>query len=239
MKLLELQNLCVGFEGKKILNDLNGSIEAGELVALMGINGVGKSCLLKSILGINEIISGHIKLEGQNLLECSELFKAQNLSAVLTKNPHMDYLRVDEIVALGRSPHVNFWGRLTSVDKKIIQEVLEILGIEELKNIYFDQLSDGQKQKVLLARALAQRPKLLILDEPTTFLDIPSKIELMRILKKISKEQSLAILLSTHDLNLIETNADKIWLIEKEGAFIIKSPEDMIATGLIKKNFNV
>ena len=237
--LMEFKNLKVGFGGCQILSELNGFINQGELIALMGINGVGKSCLLKTLSGLHPLMSGEIYFQDKKLSSIESSDRSRSLSVVLTEKPMVDYLRVFELIALGRSPHTNFWGELSKLDEEIISKVLVLLNIVELKNRFFDGLSDGQKQKVLLARALAQEPKLLILDEPTTYLDIPSKVELMNLLLKISREKNMAVIFSTHDLNLIENIVDQVWLIEKEGTLIQKSPEEMKSSGLYLKNFNV
>lgn len=237
--LMEFKNLKVGFGGCQILSQLNGCINQGELIALMGINGVGKSCLLKTLSGLHPSMSGEIYFQDKKLSDLGPRERSLSLSVVLTEKPAVDYLRVFELIALGRSPHTNFWGELNKLDEEIIFKVLELLDIVELKNRFFDGLSDGQKQKVLLARALAQEPSLLILDEPTTYLDIPSKVELMNLLLKISREKNMAVLFSTHDLNLIEDIVDQVWLIEKEGNLIQKSPKDMKSSGLYLKNFNI
>ena len=202
--LMEFKKLKVGFGGCQILSELNGFINQGELIALMGINGVGKSCLLKTLSGLHPLMSGEIYFQDKKLSSIESSDRSRSLSVVLTEKPMVDYLRVFELIALGRSPHTNFWGELSKLDEEIISKVLVLLNIVELKNRFFDGLSDGQKQKVLLARALAQEPKLLILDEPTTYLDIPSKVELMNLLLKISREKNMAVIFSTHDLNLIE-----------------------------------
>ncbi len=237
--LLNFQNLAVGFGVKPILKDLNGSLSAGQLIALMGINGVGKSCFLKTLVGLNPLISGEVFYEEKSINEYSPRELSLKVAIVLTEKFESDYMRVHELVSLGRSPHTNYWGELSPGDQKVIHEAFELLNILDLKDHFFEDLSDGQKQKVLLARALAQEPQLLILDEPTTYLDIPSKVELMEVLRKIAKEKKMAILLSTHDLNLIENIVDVIWLIEKEGSLVAKSPEDMKASGLLKSNFRI
>lgn len=237
--LMEFKNLKVGFGGCQILSELNGFINQGELIALMGINGVGKSCLLKTLSGLHPLMSGEIFFQDKKLSSIEPSERSLSLAVVLTEKPAVDYLRVFELIALGRSPHTNFWGELNKHDEEVILKVLELLGIVELKNRFFDGLSDGQKQKVLLARALAQEPNLLILDEPTTYLDIPSKVELMNLLLKISREKNMAVIFSTHDLNLIENIVDRVWLIEKEGNLIQKSPEEMKSSGLYLKNFNI
>lgn len=236
--ILELENLSVGFK-KTILENITAHIQTGSLTVLMGVNGAGKSCLLKTIGHLIPSKHGHIKLIKKELRDYSSFEFAQIVSLVLTEKIQVDFLRVDELVGLGRSPYTNWLGTLGVEDKKIVLNVMKQVGIEHLAKRFFSELSDGQKQKVLIARALAQQPKLLILDEPTTYLDIPSKIELIKLLKKTAIENNIAVLLSTHDLDLIESSADQIWLVGSDGSFTQGSPESLRSTGLFKKHFNL
>jgi iron complex transport system ATP-binding protein len=236
--ILDLVNLEVGFHSALIKN-INASIKEGELVALMGINGVGKSCFLKTLAGLHSPISGQIKIHAKDYNQFSELELAKHVAVVLTDRFNSDFLRVDELVALGRSPYTNWQGSLDVRDEKIIYDVMEIIGIQSLSSRLFSELSDGQKQKVLIARGVVQEPNLLILDEPTTFLDIPSKIELMKLLKAICECKRTGILFSTHDLELAFKFVDKIWLVKNSGEIISKSPEEMKSSGLLDLEFNL
>ena len=237
--MIEFTNLTVGFNGRPVLKNLNGSIQPGKLIALMGINGVGKSCLLKTLTIINPLINGELKIENTESRKISNLEMSKIMAVVLTDKIHVDFLSVEELICLGRSPHSNFWGRLSDADNQIISEIIKLLNIESIFKKLFSELSDGQKQKVLLARALVQEPRYLFLDEPTTYLDIPTKIELMKILKRLSVEKNIGVFFSTHDLNLIIETVDEIWLIDNEGLLHKKSPEDMHLSGLLQKNFNI
>jgi iron complex transport system ATP-binding protein len=236
--VLDLVNLEVGFHSSLIKN-INASIKEGELIALMGINGVGKSCLLKTLAGLHRPISGQIKIHAKDYNQFSELELAKHVAVVLTDRFNSDFLRVDELIALGRSPYTNWQGSLDVRDEKIIYDVMEIIGIQSLSSRLFSELSDGQKQKVLIARGVVQEPNLLILDEPTTFLDIPSKIELMKLLKAICECKRTGILFSTHDLELALKFVDKIWLVKNSGEIISKSPEEMKSSGLLDLEFNL
>ena len=234
--VLEINDLSIGFK-KVIFEKINANIEEGSITALMGINGAGKSCLLKTIAHLVSSLHGSIKINGLDQKEFSAIDFAKTVSLVLTEKIQVDFFRVDELISLGRSPYTNWLGVLKKTDLEIVDQVMEQLGIFSLKNHFFSELSDGQKQKVLIARALAQKPKLLLLDEPTTYLDIPSKVELMKLLKKISIENNVAIILSTHDLDLIESQADQIWLMGKDGSFNSESPAFFRSTGLFEKHF--
>lgn len=234
--ILELENLSIGFK-RTIFKNISAKIDTGTITALMGVNGVGKSCLLKTIGHLVSAPQGLIKLHGKELSSYSGLDFAKVVSLVLTEKVQVDFLRVDELIYLGRSPYTNWMGELAETDHVTVNQVMKQTGILDLAHHFFSELSDGQKQKVLIARALAQGPALLILDEPTTYLDIPSKVELIKLLRKITIENKVAILLSTHDLELIESKVDQVWLMGKDGIFSQGSPAHFRDTGLFEKHF--
>lgn len=235
-RILEIINLEIGFK-TTICKKINANIYSGTLTTLMGINGVGKSCLLKTLSRLIPQKNGVIHLNGKIFSEFSSLEFAKIVSLVLTEKFQVDFLRVDELISLGRSPFTNWTGELSTVDKDIVKKVMEQIGILHLSNSFFSELSDGQKQKVLMARALAQKPELLILDEPTTYLDIPSKIELLSLLRKISKENNVAVLMSTHDLEIAKKFSDQVWLMGSDGSFTTDNPEAIESSGLFEKHF--
>lgn len=237
--MIEFHNLSVGFNHHPILKNLTGTIKPGELIALMGINGVGKSCLLKTVTGLIPAIDGDLLIDHKHYGGFSPLEMAKNIAVVLTDKVQVDFLRVEELITLGRSPHTNFWGDLEAEDHQTMDEVVKLLKIDSIYDRYFSDLSDGQKQKVLLARALVQGPRFLFLDEPTTYLDIPSKVELMKLLKMVSHQKNVGVLFSTHDLNLIESVVDVVWLVDAAGVLHQKSPEEMTQSGLYRENFNI
>lgn len=234
--ILDLENLSIGFK-QIIFEKINATAYAGTITALMGVNGAGKSCLLKTIGNLIPAPTGHIKLLGKGLSEYSALEFSKVASLVLTEKFQVDFLRVDELIYLGRSPYTNWMGEIENSDREVVNKVMVQIGILDLAGRFYSELSDGQKQKVLIARALAQKPTLLILDEPTTYLDIPSKVELIKLLKKIAAENNVAIIMSTHDLELIESQVDKIWLMGKDGSFNEGSPSHFRSSGLFEKHF--
>jgi iron complex transport system ATP-binding protein len=232
--MIEFKNLTIGFDKKPLLKNLHASLARGEVIALMGKNGVGKSCLLKTLASLNSPIQGSLTLDDKDLYSLTASELAKTLSIVLTERPDVDFLTVEELLNLGRAP----FQKDKSHDEKIIAEVTSTLEIESLKTRYFSDLSDGQKQKVLVARALIQEPQYLFLDEPTTFLDIPTKLELIKIFKKVASSKKTAILFSTHDWEFVK-EVDKIWLIDTDGFLHCEKPEALITSGLLKKNFNL
>lgn len=236
MKIMEIKNLSIGF--KSILfQEINVGLNEGSFVGLLGINGVGKSCLIKTLSHLLEGKSGEILLRGREIHTFKPAELSQKIAVVLTEKLQIDYLSVFELVSFGRAPYTTRSGHLSKEDVAIIDSVLEQTGIKPLSQKYFSELSDGQKQKALIARALAQRPEILFLDEPTTYLDIPSKLDLIDLLKKLTKENNIAVLLSTHDLDLIKDKVDEFWLMGKDGKFSTGSPEVMMSSGLIGTNF--
>ncbi|MDO9183206.1 MAG: ABC transporter ATP-binding protein [Bacteriovorax sp.] len=235
--LLELQNLSIGFNKKSLFENINAQVSKGMIIALMGANGAGKSCLLKTLAHLIAPIGGDIKIHDKSINVFSSQELARFISIVLTEKIQVDFLKVVELISLGRSPYTNWLGDLNNSDKKIVSQVMDQVGVFDLAEHFYSDLSDGQKQKVLIARALAQQPEILILDEPTTYLDIPSKVELLKLLQKISKESNMAIIMSSHDLDLIESKVDEIWLMGKDGSFNIGSPENCRSTGLFDKHF--
>jgi iron complex transport system ATP-binding protein len=216
--ILSLENISIGYNEKIVLSNLSLSLKEKSIVALMGENGVGKSCLLKTISALLPLKAGTILLLDKNLETYSAIELAKTVAVVLTEQVQIDFLKVHELIALGRSPYLNFRGMLNKSDLDVLDRVMALLNIEELRNKFFSELSDGQKQKVLMARALAQGPKILVLDEPTTFLDIPSRKDLMNILRKISNEQGISILYSSHDAELASEFADLAWHIDSKGS---------------------
>lgn len=240
-KHLYTQNLSIGYQSKKeqniILKDLNLSLEAGKVIALLGNNGTGKSTLIRSLVGVQKSLVGELYLFGQKIETLSKQKIAQYISLVLTQKPQIGQFSVFELVALGRFPHTNWTGELKENDQKSIKNALKILEIKHLTNKKLSQLSDGQIQKVMIARALAQDTKIIILDEPTTHLDLVSKHEIIFLLRKIAKEQNKSILFSTHELELALQNSDQIWLISQEQKLHCGLPEDLILKGIFQNAF--
>ncbi|MFA6238813.1 MAG: ABC transporter ATP-binding protein [Bacteriovorax sp.] len=234
--ILQVDHLSIGFRNI-LFSDIKAEVFPGTITALMGVNGAGKSCLLKTLGHLIPEKSGQIKLNGQKYSNYSLLEFSKKVSVVLTEKIQVDYLRVDELVSLGRSPYTNWSGELDKADQNVVKQIMQQVGIQALGGQFFSELSDGQKQKVLIARALAQQPQLLILDEPTTYLDIPSKIELIKLLKKISSENNVAVIMSTHDLDLIKNQADQVWLMGSDGSFNAGKPEVIEAAGIFEKHF--
>jgi len=241
--IIKTTNLSVGYHaGEKdeirVLDNVNLTINAGELICLIGPNGCGKSTLIRTITGMQPPISGAITVNDSELEKLSRNELAKIISVVLTDYFSISNMTVFSLVSMGRYPHNGWFGRLSSSDLEIINNAIELTGLNELKNKNISELSDGIRQKSMIARALAQDTAMVFLDEPTAFIDLPGKIEIMHLLRKLAFKTSKAVLLSTHDLDLALQSADKIWLITPEKKIIIDSPEDLILNGEFERVFN-
>ena len=237
--MIKFENLTIGFNKKTILSSLSGSLSKGKLIALMGRNGVGKSCLLKTLSLINEPISGQIFIDQKNINTMTAVERSKQLAVVLTEKIDVDYLTVNEILMMARSPYTGWSGKLADNDLFIITQTSKLLNIETFREKFFADLSDGLKQKVMTARALIQEPQLLFLDEPTTFLDIPAKKELMRLLKLLSAEKNYGVLFSTHDWELAKNVVDEVWLIDADKKLQVMKPEALEASDSYRKTFEL
>ena len=215
MEVLRTKDLLIGYKDKAILPSINVSLKEGNLIALIGPNGAGKSTLFKTLTAHIKPIGGSVELMGKELSEYSAKEKAMLIGLVLTERPDDMFLKVYDVVASGRCPYTNFFGKIEKEDENVIQESLDIVGINQLKDRYFNTLSDGEKQKVMIAKTLAQNTPIIFMDEPTAFIDYPSKIELFSLMKMLTKERNKTIIFSSHDLELLLRYTDDIWLVSK------------------------
>lgn len=232
--ILSTSNLNIGYKTKKaavtIAENLNLNLTSGRLIALIGANGIGKSTLLRTITGIQRPLSGTVFLNDENINSYKPLDLAQNLSLVLTEKLPSSNLSVFELVALGRQPYTNWIGTLTPEDIIKVNEALELTQISHLASKRHFEISDGQLQKVLIARALAQDTPLIILDEPTTHLDLLHKVSLFKLLKKLTQETQKCILFSTHDIDLAIQLSDEMIIMTPESV-VQDEPCNLISKG--------
>lgn len=238
---IKVRNLVTGYvdKTKKIIvtSGIDATLYSGELTCLLGPNGAGKSTLLKTLSGFLPQISGKIEIEGKDLSSYKDSDLAKQIGVVLTERIMLNNMTVYELVGMGRSPYTGFWGKLSEEDKEIINESLALVRITELRDRMVHTLSDGERQKVMIAKALAQQTPVIFLDEPTAFLDYPSKVEIMQLLQRLAKERDKTIFLSTHDLELALQIADKIWLIDKSHGVKTGTPEDLSESGDMAEYF--
>lgn len=227
--MLEVKNLNIGYfqkgKAKEIFIDLNFAIGKGELIGLVGSNGVGKSTLLKTIIGSLKPLGGEIVLDGKSLSSISEQELSKLISIVLTDKLGGFNLTVFDIVATGRIPYLNAFGQLKPEDVEVVNKSLDIIGVKHLSENFFDELSDGQKQKVLIAKSLAQETPLILMDEPTAFLDFESRLQLFILLKKLVKEQNMTVIISSHDLDVLFRNVDRVLYLNDNKGYHFESAD--------------
>lgn len=213
---IRLDNLSIGYKKRAaVANSINATIRAGELSCLIGRNGTGKSTLLKTIAGFLPAKEGKVWIGDNDIAVMSQHDRAVSVGVVLTKTPNVQNLTVREMVSLGRSPYTGFFGKLSANDERIVGEAMAMVGIDSLADRMIQALSDGERQKTMIARALAQQTAIILLDEPTAFLDYPSKVELMTLLRQLAHEHNKTLLMSTHDLDLCVGFADSLFLLDK------------------------
>jgi iron complex transport system ATP-binding protein len=240
--ILTTHNLTIGYKTsqktiRNVASNICVSLQTGELVCLLGPNGAGKSTLLRTLAGMQPPIAGEVKLLEDNIYQLPPQQLAKRLSLVLTEKIDVGMLSAYSLVTMGRYPYTDWWGRLSSEDENIINWAIKSVGAVNLAQRNVSELSDGERQKIMIARALAQSPIVMLLDEPTAFLDLPRRVEIMQLLRQLARDTNQAILLSTHDLDLALRLADKIWLLGNNGILQVGAPEDLILNGTFTDTF--
>lgn len=238
MESVILQNLNIGYltksHQKVVATDLNAAINSGELTCLLGRNGIGKSTLLRTLAAFQLALAGRIIVNGVALTSMTDKQVSHTIGIVLTEKPDVQNMTIEELVGLGRSPYTGFWGTLDTDDRQIVEQSVHLVGIDELKGRMVHTLSDGERQKVMIAKALAQQTPVIYLDEPTAFLDFPSKVEMMQLLRRLAVEEQKTIFLSTHDVELSLQLADRIWLMEPQ-SLSVGSPRQLADEGVLSR----
>ncbi|MBL4745778.1 MAG: ABC transporter ATP-binding protein [Flavobacteriaceae bacterium] len=239
--IVAVKNVSIGYQSRKqktvIASGINIELHQGTLVCLLGKNGIGKSTLLRSITNVQPVLSGDILIKDISILDYSPAAFSKTISLVLTERLPESNLTVYEIVALGRQPYTNWIGTVTKTDKDFIARALKETNTTHLSDQKISELSDGQLQKVMIARAIAQDTELIILDEPTAHLDIHHKIETFSLLKKLARDFGKTILISTHEIQIALQLADELWLM-KEGVIIADSLENIIKNNELEQLFS-
>ncbi len=239
--ILITRALAVGYrngsQAVTLLRDLNLVLEKGKLVALLGQNGAGKSTLLRALTCDEKPLDGTIEVNGMNLQEMGQKDRSRLIGLVSTERIQAGALTVTELVGLGRQPHTGFLGRLDEEDRTIVQQAMTDAGIIGKADEYMSSLSDGERQKAMIARALAQQTPIIILDEPTAFLDVASRIETMRLLQTLAHECGKAVLLSSHDISQSLMLADELWLITTDRQVLTGPSRELVASGAMDRLF--
>lgn len=242
MALLETHHLTVGYtQGKHataVLSDLDLKLERGQLTALLGRNGAGKSTLLRAITCAARPLEGTITIDGTDLSAMPQRERARIIGLVSTDRIAAGGLTVTELVSLGRQPHTGFLGRLSKEDHQLVNQALRDVGIDHKAHTFMAQLSDGERQKAMIARALAQATPIVVLDEPTAFLDVASRIETMQLLHALAHDHNKAVLLSSHDVSQSLLMADQLWLITHDRHVVCGPTHDLIEAGSMQRLFD-
>lgn len=238
---IHIEKLSIGYPSKGdvkvVASDICAGINSGELTCLLGANGVGKSTLLRTLSAFQPKLSGEIRIQGKEIGSYTDKQLSKVISVVLTEKCDIRNMTSVELIGLGRSPYTGFWGTLSKEDKEVVDHAINLVGISHLAHRMVHTLSDGERQKVMIAKALAQETPVIFLDEPTAFLDFPSKVEMMQLLHQLSRQTDKTIFLSTHDLELALQIADKIWLMDKVNGVTIGTPEDLSLDGTLSGFF--
>lgn len=240
---LKAENLSIGYQiGKNrdiiLHKGINIELHAGEITCLLGPNGSGKSTLIRTLCGLQKPLAGFVTIKDNHVEKTLPAELSRLVSIVLTGQLEISNTGVFSVVAYGRSPYTGFFGALDGNDKEIVDKALQSTGIEHLRDRKFETLSDGEKQKVLIAKSLAQETPIILLDEPTAFLDFPGKVEIMQLLRNAAWKHGKSILLSTHDINLAIQFADRMWLMGKDKPIVTGVPEDLVLNGAIAGFFD-
>lgn len=240
--ILTAYDLAIGYslsrtKRETVLDQINLALHPGEFVCLLGPNGAGKSTLLRTLSGVQAPLGGMAQIDNTNIHTLSKMALARRLSVVLTDRLEIGNLTSYELVSLGRQPHTGLMGRLSPTDHQIIRWAMHVTRCTPLADRYVSKMSDGQRQRIMIARALAQEPQVMFLDEPTAFLDLPTRVETTGLLRRLARDIGLAVLLSTHDLDLALRLADTLWVVTRDGRLVSGTPEDMILQGELQASF--
>ena len=236
--MIQLENLTLGYADRTLIEGISTSFEVGRLTALLGRNGSGKSTLLRAIAGLGDYQKGTIRIGGERIESLDAHSRSQRIAFVTTERVRIANLRCRDVVALGRAPYTNWIGRMQEEDRLIVEHALEAVGMASFADRTMDRMSDGECQRVMIARALAQQTPIILLDEPTSFLDLPNRYELCRLLGRLAHEEQKCILFSTHELDIARTLCDSIALVDTPTLHHLPT-EEMTRSGLIERTFGL
>lgn len=235
----QTESLSVGYNGRALIRDISLGINKGEIVTLIGPNGAGKSTILKSITRQLQLIAGTVVIDGGSLQKMSHKELAVKLAVVLTERMKPELMTCHDVVATGRYPYTGRLGILSAVDEKKVEEAMETVHAGDLGSRDFNAISDGQRQRILLARAICQEPEIIVLDEPTSFLDVRYKLELLSILRNMAKKKNITVLMSLHEIDLAQKISDKIICVKGEHIAHYGVPEEIFKEEAIKELYTI
>ena len=233
------KKMCVGYDNKPLIKELEIALSKREILSLIGPNGAGKSTVLKSIAGQLKLLGGAVYLGKDMLAEMKANELAQKMSVVFTQKVKAEMKSCRDVVATGRYPYTGWFGILSKEDEKIVDEVMELTHITDICEQDFEKISDGQKQRVMLARAICQEPEIVILDEPTSYLDIRYKLEFLSVLQELRKKKGLTVIMSLHELELAKIVSDKILCLKGEYVERYGTPEEIFESDFIERLFDI
>ena len=236
---LETEKLSVGYDGKPLIRDVCLQVQRGKIVTLIGPNGSGKSTILKTIVGQLSKVSGTVLLEGAPMERCGQKEIAKRMAILMTERIHPELMTCYDVVSTGRYPYTGALGLLGKEDKRIVEESLELVHGRDMADRPIDAISDGQRQRILLARALCQTPEIIVLDEPTSYLDIRYKLELLTILKTMVREKNLAVLMSLHELDLAQRVSDTVVCVSGDRIDRMGPPEEIFSNDYIARLYHM
>ena len=238
-EFLKTENLSVGYDGRALIRDVCLRVQRGKIVTLIGPNGSGKSTILKTIVGQLSKVSGTVLLEEKDMAQMRQNETARRMAILMTQRVHPELMTCFDVVSTGRYPYTGALGLLSREDKAIVLEAMALVNSEDLADRPFDAISDGQRQRILLARALCQQPEIIVLDEPTSYLDIRYKLELLTILKTMVREKNLAVLMSLHELELAERVSDTVVCVSGDRIDRMGSPKEIFSSDYIAKLYHM
>lgn len=236
--MIRLENISLGYGTRTLLGEVSAHFAEGQLTALVGRNGAGKSTLLRALAGLESLQSGAITIGGSSIAELDGAEAARRVAFVATDKVRIANLPCEDLVALGRAPYTNWIGRLQAVDREIVADALAKVGMSDFARKTMDRMSDGECQRVMIARALAQQTPVILLDEPTAFLDMPNRYELCRLLQRLAHDEQKTIIFSTHELDIATKMCDTIALIDTPKLLHLPAAE-MVASGSIERLFGI
>ena len=231
---LHTEHMDVGYDGVPLLRDVEIGVRRGEILTLIGPNGSGKSTILKSMIRQLRLLAGVVVLDGQTMAAMKEGEIAKKMAILMTERLRAELMTGEDVVSTGRYPYTGRLGILTKADREKVREAIALVHGEEFANRPFAQLSDGQRQRLLLARAVCQEPEVIVLDEPTSFLDVKHKLELLEILKRLVRERNVAVVMSLHELDLAQKISDRVVSVTKDGVDRCDTPENIFQSAYIE-----
>lgn len=233
------EKMSVGYDGKPLIEAVEIALRKGEILTLLGPNGAGKSTILKSIAKQLTLIAGTVRLDGADMKALTGAELSKKMAVVMTRRLRADLMTCEDVVATGRYPYTGRFGVLREEDHKAVENAMELVQVLEIRDLMFDRISDGQRQRVMLARAICQEPEILILDEPTSYLDVRHKLEFLSILQKLCRERQLTVILSLHELELAEKISDRILCVNGSAVDRIGTPEEVMTDGYITQLYGI